>query len=232
MQKYYYGLYGKIKLIHNVNISDYNEYMSNFINKIMLRDEWLKEVHESKNVKGYVFSNLYPYESDGIYKKDNVYSFYINVFDKNLALRLKNCLEQEEIVVEINIKIQPFKKIKTLRTNSLCLISLKNKDKKFWVKNDGLALLMNGLNNNANLKHNLFLGEIQKETNFIQSLYIRSKHELYANYKNGKLVGVQLDIVVKDDEESQLLANICLATGLGEKNSLGCGYCIIPKEGK
>lgn len=232
MQKYYYKLNIQIKMIHNIHLSDYNEYMSNYLNKIMLNDNYLKTIHSKTTIKGYVFSNLYPYDKDCIYKKDSIYTFYLNGFDKELIMRFKNCLEQEEIILNVNMSIQPFKKIKVLRTNSLCLVSLKDSNAEYWTRKKSLSLLIEALNKNANSKIGLFCNEILKDTNFIQSLLIRNKYDLCANYKGGKLIGYQLDIIVNDDLESQLLANICMAVGLGEKNSLGCGFCIDLKGDK
>ena len=232
MQKCYYRLSIQIKMIHNVCLADYNEYMSNYLNKVMLNDSYLKSIHAKTTIKGYVFSNLYPFEKDCVYKKDSVYTFYLNGFDKELIMRFKNCLEQEEIVLNVKMNVQPFKQIKALRTNSLCLVSLKDSNAEYWTRQKSLSLLIEALNKNANLKCNLFCSQILKGTNFIQSLLIRNKHDLCANYKGGKLIGYQLDIIVNDDLESQLLANICMAAGLGEKNSLGCGFCIDLKEDK
>ena len=232
MQKYYYRLKIQMKMIHNIHLSDYNEYMSNYLNKIMLNDNYLKTIHAKTTIKGYVFSNLYPYEKDCIYKKDSVYTFYLNGFDKELIMRFKNCLEREELILNVNMAVQPFKKVKILKTNSLCLVSLKDSNAEYWTRKKSLSLLIDALNKNANLKCNLFCNQISKDINFIQSLLIRNKYDLCANYKGGKLIGHQLDVIVNDDPESQLLANVCMAAGLGEKNSLGCGFCIDLKEDK
>lgn len=232
MTKCYYSITCNIKLLHNVSLKDLNEYMSNLINRSMLRDEYLKRKHQEPIIKGYVFSNLYPYEKDYLYKKDKIYSFYINLIDQNTALRLKNCLEQEDFILDISLKVKKFKKIRKLKSNSLCISSIKNEEynKRYWTKDKSTAKLLSAINNNANQKYNLFLGPIDKNTNFIQSIHIRNQKDIVANYKNGKLIGYQADIYIKEDEQSQLLANICLATGIGEKNSLGCGFCIINKE--
>lgn len=233
MQKYYYRLTCKIKLLHNVALNDLNEYLSNMINKTMLRDLILKEYHQKKDIKFYVFSNLYPFENDKQYKKDKEYSFYVNIFDQNMALRLKNCLEQEECIIEVNLKVCNFKPIKVLSSHSTCVSQLPNTDynNRYWTKEKSIALLLKALNSNLTKKYNLLYGKEEKNIDFIQSITVKNQKNIAFNYKNGKVLGYQVSIVVKDDLLSQLAANLCMAVGIGEKNSLGCGFCWDKKEG-
>lgn len=232
MQKHYYRLTCKIKLVHNVSLNDLNEYISNMINKSMIRDSILKERHSEKNIKFYVFSNLYPFEIDKQYKKDKEYSFYINIFEQNIALRLKNCLEQEEYIEEVGLKICNFKPIKILSSHSTCVSQLSNTqyNNRYWTKEKSIGLLLKAINSNISKKYNLLYDE-KENIDFIQSITVKNQKNIAFNYKNGKILGYQVSLVIKDDPLSQLAANLCMAVGLGEKNSLGCGFCWDKKEG-
>lgn len=227
MQKYYYRLECKINLYHNIELNDLNEYISNLINKSMLRDDLLKDKHEGKTIKGYVFSNLYPFEKDKVYKKNKTYIFYIHIFNQEIALRLKECLNQEECIENVNLKIRKFKKIYQLSSYGPCTSQIPGEDfkQRYWTQDKSIAKLVTAINSNITKKYNLFYNKDERNLGFIQSISLKSEKTITVNYKSGAILGYKMIITVKDDELSQLLANLCIAVGLGEKNALGFGFC-------
>ncbi|WP_286078100.1 CRISPR-associated endoribonuclease Cas6, partial [Thomasclavelia cocleata] len=183
--------------------------------------------HEDKIIKGYTFSNLYPFEKDKIYKKDTNYIFYIHIFNREIALRLKSCLEQEECIEDVTLKIKKFKKISQISSYSPCTSQIpgENYKQRYWTCDMSIAKLLIAINSNITKKYNLFYEKDERDLNFIQSISIKTKGPVPIKYKGGTILGYQTILTVKDDEKSQLLANLCIATGLGEKNSLGFGFC-------
>lgn len=227
MRNCYYDLFVKIKLLENVHYKDLNSFLSNLINNSFLEDSKLKAMHKEKHIKGYVFSSLYPLEKDKLYKRDKEYFFNINSYDFVLLDRMRNCLKSKEFIIDVNMRVKEFKPIESLTSVTPCITSLENA--RYWTKNDSLKELVKRINNNAKHKAiNLFnvnKDEFSKNDNFIESIEIRNKSNIVINYKNSKLICYNVKINIRKDEMSQFLANVCLSSGLGEKNSLGFGFC-------
>lgn len=60
----------------------------------------------------------------------------------------------------------------------------------------------------------------------IETIEVKNIKPIASKYKESKLIGNKFEIVVKEDELSQLMAYIAMSTGILEKNSLGYGYCL------
>jgi CRISPR-associated endoribonuclease Cas6 len=232
MNNSYYDLYVKIEMPHDVSYKDLNNFLSDFINKSLLNDNKLKSMHETKDIKGYVISSLHPIEKDKIYKKGKIYIFNINCYDFYLCSRMKDCLKEMKDIKETNMRVHTFKVINELMMTTPAITSTENA--RYWTLDNSLAVLYEKIDKNMKHKANVILkidrDKLETSENFIESLELRNDKDIIFNYKNGKLFAYSAYIKVKKDPMSQLLANLCIATGIGEKNSLGFGFCIERKE--
>ena len=84
---------------------------------------------------------------------------------------------------------------------------------------------MQALHNNLVKKYKDLFGDIETDENFIELLEIKNRLPIAMKYKNGRIYGNKFFIRPKGDAVSQKLAFMVLADGLGEKNSLGFGFC-------
>lgn len=227
MKNNYFDLYTTITLSEDVAYKNLNEYLSKKINYVLLLDNKLKEIHEKRNIKGYVFSSLHPIEKDKVYKSGKTYIFNIYVVDFDFALRLRDALKQSDYFDSVNMRIKEFKPVDELYSTTPCLTTLKNS--RYWTLNDSISLLYEAIDKNTKRKANELYGISREKLdcvdNFIESISLRNNQDVIFNYKNSKLVTYTVAIKVKKDPISQLLANICISCGIGEKNSLGFGFC-------
>ena len=101
-------------------------------------------------------------------------------------------------------------------------------DNRFWVKGDSMELLQRRIVENLLKKYkDYYQKEIEVEESFIQGIELKNHKPIGLKYKNMRLIGNKLTVLVNGDEDSQKLAFMALGTGLLEKNSSnGMGFCI------
>lgn len=225
----YFTLIANIKLQEDVHFKKVFSFLSTFLNECLLEDKYLKELHLKKEIKGYSLSCFTPIETDKIYKKGETYKFNIKTFDFELATRLRDAVGKNQYIENVSIKINEMQSIKKIKSTTPCITTME--EERFWrVSKNSIASLYEQLDKNIKHKANLFYGYdkeyLNTSPNFIESLEIINNKDIVVDYKFGKIVGYSIEIIPKQDDLSQKLANICLINGIGEKNSLGFGYCI------
>ena len=137
MNANYFDLYVTLTLPENVNYKNLNEYLSRLINKCLLQDDILKNLHEQKCMKGYVFKGLSPIEQDKVYKAGKKYIFNINIANLDKAIRFRDVLLTSDHVISVIIRQKTFRPIKTLSTISPCIVSIGTTDNHkpiYWTK--------------------------------------------------------------------------------------------------
>lgn len=227
----YFELTLTVLLKRNIYFTDSSYIISNNINRIMLLDKDLKELHPKKQYKNYVFNNFYPLEKDKIYKKDSLYIFKIRSLDSEFCEKmyeLSSSLDSDDFkVISADIKDINKKRIKEIYTLTPLIITV---DSKPWLQNDDLNLFKERLEANLEKKYKDFYNEdISSKGKFINNLTFKNRLPMYYNYKNIRLLANKVSISIHDNEEAQKLAFLALAVGIGEKNSsVGAGFC----EGK
>jgi CRISPR-associated endoribonuclease Cas6 len=200
----------------------------------MFLDEHLAKLHKENTFKHYVFDSFSPVQKDGIYKEDNIYTFRIRSFDKDfidkMAFLIKKAKSElfDVKIVEKRIIKQRF--LTKLMSITPTIVTFKNDNDKLyhWTleKSGDIMKLYNALQNNLLKKYENFFNEkLEPEQNFIQLLEIKNQKPQTVNYKGIRLFGNKFLIVPNEDEVSQKLAFTAIACGLGEKNSVGCGFC-------
>lgn len=224
----FYELIATIFLKKDTHFSQSSELIGKNISNLMLNDNDLRKYHKEKIYK-YVFTNLYPVEKDGVYKKDRVYILNLRCFNENYILKIKKCMENYESsdlrIISADIKEINQKHINFLETITPAIVTI---DSKPWLPNEDILLLVKRLHANAEKKFKFFFNEEigEVEDYFIEKLKILNRKPTYYSYKGIKLLSNKFKIKVNDDDKSQKLAFIVLGGGLAEKNSiLGAGYC-------
>ncbi|APU86937.1 CRISPR associated Cas6 family protein (plasmid) [Clostridium botulinum] len=82
------------------------------------------------------------------------------------------------------------------------------------------------MTNNLLHKHNtISCNKLTTQDTIFHCLSITNNKTIYIPYKKGLLLGNKLKIQVKEDDISQTLATVALGAGIGEKNSIGMGFC-------
>ncbi|MBU5439705.1 CRISPR-associated endoribonuclease Cas6 [Tissierella sp. MSJ-40] len=225
----YYELTCTVYLLNNIYFDKVNEEIGNHINRSMLLDNDLSNVHKRKGYKYYVFDTLYPRESDKTYKGGRVYIFRIRSIDKELISKIKNVITKD---ISGNLKIlsTELKTHKNIFVTELYNVTpaVLTIDNRFWVKGDSLELLERRIQENLIKKYQDYYGEnIETKESFIQGIELRNNKAIGLRYKSIRLMGNKFRILVKEDDISQKLAFMTLGTGLLEKNSSnGMGFCI------
>ena len=221
----YYNL--KIMASLNKDIKYENTYqkISDLIAFAMLQDEKTKKLHEENTYKMYNFCSLYPFEKDGIYKKNKIYTFDIKFVEMEFAMKIKQLLsvvKNNDIqVIMSNIQVNEYRKINKLITLTPCILTKNNGDYKV----DGdLELVKSRILAGIEKKYKQIYG-IKVEANFINSIIQTNRKPIKLPYKNIFLLGNKFEIQINQDELSHKLAHLALSTGILEKNSQGYGFC-------
>lgn len=230
----------------DINLKDSFDVLSKYINHSIYQNEIYEQKDKNENtIKNYCFGNFYPTEIDKIYKKNTVYEFvirsinkdFIDEMQKALSLNINNSLLQ--VLSTIKKEINQFF-IRELYSATPVIVSDKkdeNGKQIYWSLdyNGDIEILQNQLQKNLEKKLKQFYPEdIEVPQNFIQEIEIKNlkPQSIYfktiSNQKEKlvRLIGNKFKIIPKEDELSQKLAFLSLGVGLGEKSSLGGGFCL------
>lgn len=213
----------------NVHFTKANELISRFINKSMLLNQKLLEIHKQTGYKFYCFSSFYPLEKDKIYKAGRIYVFNIRSLDKKIITDLKCIMSKNESnslkVIAAELKTVKRSHIVELYTLTPAVITIEGN--KHWIPGNKIDIVLDRFQGNLEKKYNQFCKQqINPKQNFIQRLEVLNKKTFSFPYKNTHFLASRYRLDINDDEASQKLAFIAAATGIGEKSSsLGMGFC-------
>lgn len=228
----YYEVKVCIKMKEDRQNDKMYEVISGYINYSILNDSRLSRIHKVNCFKFYTFSLPAPIEEDRIYKKGRLYSFNIRSISSELVMRMARSLAKgcESFTVEgTSCNRYRFNAIDKLISLTPVVITLQNGR---YLTMEDSDKIVKCLTNNAARKYKAYYGE-PNEVEFISDFTVKNKRLIQMPYKNTCIMGNKIDITVKPDENSQRLAHLIASVGIGEKNSLGAGYCkvIYRKEG-
>lgn len=215
--------------LKDVYFDEANEKIGQLINKAMVNDSVLSERHKKNCFKYYVYDSLYPREQDKLYKKGRVYIFRIRSMDESFIDKIKKLIVKTSTdylrPIATEKRVQKQRHISEIYTVTPALVTV---EEGYWIKGDSLELLQERIEVNLLKKYRNYFGEdLGKRHDFIQMIELKNRRPIALKYKNIKLLGNKLNIIVKDDEISQKLAFTALGMGLLEKNSSnGMGFCI------
>ncbi|WMJ82290.1 CRISPR-associated endoribonuclease Cas6 [Clostridium sp. MB40-C1] len=217
-----------IMLKKDIFFADSGYVIGKNINKSMLLDKDLKELHPKKEYKHYVFNSFYPLEKDKIYKNGKLYIFKIRGLNLGFMRKVQECLQRLEShdfkVISVATSEVKQRRINELYTVTPLIITI---DSKPWLQGEDLDLFKHRLEDNLEKKYKSFFNEdINIQDKFIKRLKFKNRMPMYFNYKGIKLLANKVSIEVQDNEEAQKIAFMAIAVGVGEKNSaIGAGFC-------
>lgn len=230
----YFEMSCTVHLYNDIYYRDMYEKLSQFINEAFNDKGELSKKHFENSYKFYSFDLLYNpsiKSINGLYPKDNSYRFRIRSLDSSLLEQLKirfskvKNLNFTYITSQTKTVNQFF--VQHLDSVTPVIVSIENGI--YWtIEKDGDILkLQRQLHDNLEKKYQSFYEEKLKPIqNFIQLLEIKNHKPQTINYKNIRFFGNKFRIVPHEDEVSQKLAFLALACGIGEKNSVGGGFCV------
>ena len=222
---FYYNLKLSVILKNDILYENTYEKLSNFIAFAMLQDEETKEFHEKNTYKMYNFCSLYPFEKDGVYKKNKIYTFDVKFINLDFATKIKQLLtvviSSDFKVIKSQIQTYKYKPINKLITLTPCILTKNNGD--YNIDGD-LELVKMRILANIQKKYKLIYKNACN-CDFIESIKQTNQKPIKLPYKNIHFLGNKFEIVVKQDKISQILAHLALSTGILEKNSQGYGFC-------
>ena len=226
----------KITLLLKKDIAlvDVQEFLSTNINRAMLEESTLKNIHVVNAYKPYCIGTLYPFDLENkMYHKNQMYMLTIRSIDRDFLNRLQNVLKNSRKldfnVVAIEFLTRDYGYVESAFTLTPAIISIKDEEKKYiryWTKEEGsLDFVKKRIKDNLEKKYEQFFNEkIVAPDDFILMLSIQNKKAIVYNYKGVKLWTNKFKMVFAPDEVSQKLASLAFGVGILEKNSLGLGF--------
>jgi CRISPR-associated endoribonuclease Cas6 len=215
--------------------------ISKYINFCMMRSDNASN-HTKTGFKHYSFSGFKPQKEDiknSFYKSGATHTFTIRSLDEKLLNSLSLSLRQNInnphfLVLQTHKKnIKQFFISQLYSVTPVIVTYTDDERPMFWTmeKNGDIMQLQRQLHDNLEKKYKSFFGEdIKIEQNFIQLLEIvnRVPQNIIIQKDKNKIrfFGNKFRIVPNEDEASQKLAFVALASGMGEKNSYGGGFCL------
>lgn len=229
----------------DIDLKNSFDVLSKFINHSIYKNKIYEQNDKNNYIKNYCFGNFYPTESDRVYKQDRVYGFVIRSINEDFIDALSDSLKQNinnsfiSILKITKKQIEQFF-IKELYTVTPVIVTDKIDEsgrQLYWSLdyNGDMIALQKQLQNNLKRKLKQFYPEdIEVSNNFIHEIEIRNQKPqsiYFKKFKNSKeqlirLIGNKFAIIPKSDDLSQKLAFLSLGVGLGEKSSLGGGFCL------
>lgn len=212
-----------VNLLQDIKCNEVYEKISKLISYAMTKDKELSEFHEKNTPKMYTFCALYPVQKDGIYKKNNIYTFDIRTINIKFALKIKYllCDLESEFFKVIMTDITTNKQRNIKQLISLTPTVITSEEHGYF--NEQLEFIKSRIIMGAEKKYYKIFGE-KVSNDFIESIEKTNIKPIKIPYKNINFLGNKYIINVKQDKISQDLAYILFATGICEKNSLGFGF--------
>jgi CRISPR-associated endoribonuclease Cas6 len=194
----------------------------------MFGNNILKQIHKDNKVKLYNFSSFYPIERDKIYKKGRVYIFRVRSIDQefltNLMTSMKNTSMNTLQMISSELVIRKQKPIKELVSITPVVIT-SEKGYKLPEINQ-LEFVEKRLKELLEKKYNTYFNETLSVDTLAINIQRMNHKPIKIPYKNINLLGYKFKLEIDLTDEAQTLATLALATGLGEKTSLGFGYSV------
>ena len=208
------------------------------INEAMCKDEVLKELHEAKTAKPYVFSRPQPDAENGFYKKNSMYQIQIKTCSGEFASKIIKLLEgfENDFIKSVMIQgkkesgLRPVSELVAI--NPVIVTLSKGKDGKF--NPNDYANVKDRVIINLLKKYNYFSGEnvTYEEVKDIFPVEQILSSPIPVKIKGYTHLGVKFKYIVADNPLANKLACFAQYVGLGEKNAIcGAGFCYaVPRK--
>ncbi len=232
--KKYCELKVTLLLKKDIIFKDIHEKLSSNLNRVMLSDNALKQIHTMKCFKPYCIGSLYPFDVvTKVYKVNQVYILTIRSIDEDFLNKLKIVLKNSKVldfnVLAIEFLNRNYQYIESAYTLTPCIISITDENTrklKYWTKYDSsLEFVKERITANLEKKYLQFYNKkLKAPDDFISMIKLENDVPIVYNYKNTKLFTNKFKIHFASDDISQKLAFLAFGVGILEKNSLGFGF--------
>lgn len=199
-----------------------------FLDRELVKDFRYAEFHQRNQYKLYCYDALWPVEQDKIYKKDKLYTLTIRTVDPELARyfteQAVNGYTQVLKALTAEVKIIPLKPVDLLY--SLSPVVIKCQSGRYWRESLSVEQYEERLRINLLKKWQQFYGEkFPEDFEMFTGIEFLNKVPVKVEYKNIHLLGDKVRLHIAENKESQMLAYMAIAVGVGEMNSRGMGIC-------
>jgi CRISPR-associated endoribonuclease Cas6 len=224
----YYELINSVVLKQDIPFAYSSSKISEYINKSMLRNNELKQIHKNNKVKLYNFSSFYPIEKNKIYTKGRVYIFRIRSIDQQFLTNLMTSMKTTSVdtlqIINSELVIRKQKPIKELVSITPVVITSEEGYK--LPELNQLEFVENRFKELLEKKYCTYFNKTLSVDQLAINIQRMNHKPIKIPYKNINLLGYKFKLDIDLTDEAQTLATLALATGLGEKSSLGFGYCV------
>lgn len=218
-----------IRLFSEMSFKEVPVEIGRLIDAALAKDaKWLT-FHEKNQFKNYCFGGIYLSADGGNTKIGKVYTLAIRTleieltsyFSENLVGTKTNVMQAVSMDLKINSFARPIEKI-----YSLTPVIVKN-DNGYWKGHLSLEEYEKRIFENLIKKYNA-LHEEKMDENFAfsTSFAFTNKKPISFPYKNIKLLGDKIEIMIETNDRAQELAKVAIACGVGELNARGAGFVL------
>lgn len=224
----------KVYLLQDIEQQQTYEKMGSFIDSCLAKDKTQLELHEKNCFKQYVFDQFYPVQSDGIYKKDQIYTVRIRTVNVQLAQyfseKLVNHFNQQIKGLTLEMRVIPKKFLSQLYTITPAVIkycgsTADGESGGYWKTRISFEQYEERLKVNLIKKYNVAMNtSIDEDFDLYQQIELTNRKPIAIPYKGIRLLGDKLKIQVADNAMAQELAYFAIGVGLCELNARGLGF--------
>ncbi len=222
-----YSYQVKVYLLKDIAYPMLMEKQCQLIDSCLISDPNWIIWHETNQAVKYSFGGLQPLETNKIYKEGNIYSFSLRTLNADLGTFfkdiLKDCFTPFLKVLTIESKILPSIQLSRIYTTTPAIVKTENG---YWRSSLSLDDFEDRLKTNLVKKYNaLTKRKMNEEFQLFTHLKFDNFKPVAMSYKEIKLLGDKMTLILAPNPSAQELASIALGTGLGEMGSRGFGFC-------
>lgn len=183
--------------------------------------------HQVNQFKNYSFSGCIPLEATKVYGEGKVYSFTLRTVNEELGQlfmsNLQNAYTPFLKVLTIQSRILPQVQLAKIYTLTPCMLKT---DHGYWRTIMNLDAFEKRLIENLIKKYNHITNtKIDEDFLFFSHIKFDNHKPVAVPYKNIKLLGDKITLMVEPNPSAQKLAYTALGCGLLEAGSRGFGFC-------
>lgn len=216
----------KVFLFNEIKLEEVSSKICRIIDDSLVKSEYYSRFHKENKFKNYSFNMLYPLAKNGIYEKENLYTFLFRTVDKKLAkylqVALKNQRNNDMQVLVVKNKNIPRKHIESIYAITPIVTKFESG---YWKRYHSIEELERRIKINLIKKYNEFYNVvIEEDFEIFTMMTITNNKPISTKYKNITLLGDKINFKVADNEQAQKIANFAIGTGMGEMTSRGLGF--------
>lgn len=221
-----FGIKLKVYLTGNIDEKDALEEISTLVDSCLANSEKYSNFHNENSYKLYSFNSFYPLERSRIYKAGKIYEIELRTVNKDLYGYLRNNINnaRTEKIKALDLVTFGLKENYIEKLYSITPVIIKT-DLGYWKDNLSLKEYENRIATNLIKKYNFLTGQkIEEVFQLFNMISLNNRLPIGCNYKNIRLLGDKLDLVVANNDMAQQLARMAIGVGLGEMNARGYGF--------